>query len=560
MFIVKSMKFWNQLSLTSHANSTGAICLALVVCAGTVVNADTEFTTGSSDPLIQFINEKIQQTWDDNEVEPSEVASDAEWLRRVYLDVIGRIPTVAEVDAFLDNKSESKRSEKIDELLAHPDYVRNFTEVWTNLLIGRNTPDGTSRLGMRKFLRESFARNRPWNEIVYDLVTAEGHYEENGAVNFILAQLQGNPRSEDYHVEATAKLTRVLLGMQVQCTQCHDHPFNDWKQNQFWEFNSFLRQAQRVDHQKYDPESGQMVDDYSELSYRDFDGPVYYEMRNGLMKVAFPNYLGERFEERGVNRREALGKQMAYEDESKTVAKAMVNRMWGHFMGYGFTRPMDDMGPHNMPSHPELLDRLTDEFVKSGYDVKQLAGWICNSQPYNLTSRFNANNDFDNPSAGEVPLFSHMYVKTLTAEQLYDSLLIATNAHKSGTRSYQQSEQQRERWMQDYLRIFGGNEDDEPTLFSGSIPQALLMMNGPLVENAISADKGSYLNTVLTDTRNRSDAMRIQSLFVSALGRIPNGYERSRISKIMAQNPDKLAAYQDLYWALLNSNEFIVNH
>ncbi|MEW4490438.1 DUF1549 and DUF1553 domain-containing protein [Thalassoglobus sp. JC818] len=525
-----------------------------------ICSAETEFSTGSSDPLIQFINDQITQTWEDNEVEPSEVASEAEWLRRVYLDIIGRIPSAEEVDAFLNDTSETKRSVKVDELLAHPDYVRNFTGVWTNLLIGRNTPDGTSRPGMQKFLRESFARNRPWNEIVYDLVTAEGHFEENGAVNFILAQLQGNANSEDYHVEATAKLTRVLLGMQVQCTQCHDHPFNDWKQNQFWEFNSFLRQTRRIDHERYDAASGQMVDDYSELSYRDFDGPVYYEMRNGLVQVAFPNYLGETFEERGINRREELGKMMAYDDESQTVARAMVNRTWAHFMGYGFTRPVDDMGPHNVPSHPELLDRLSEEFVKSGYDVKQLVRWICNTNAYNLTSQFGEANEFDNPAAGEVPLFSHMYVKTMTAEQLYDSLLVATNAHASGAGNYEQSEQQRMRWMQDYLRIFGGNEEDEPTLFSGSIPQALLMMNGPLVQKAIDAEKGSYLHSVLSNSSFRNDSARIQALFVSALGRMPSRNETTQIKKLMQLSRDPLTAYQDLYWALLNSNEFIVNH
>lgn len=535
-----------------------AVMLSCVVTES--VSAQEKFTTGSADPLIQFIDQQIRQTWEDNDVKPSPVADDAEWVRRIYLDILGRIPEAKEVDEFLDNEDVAKRSKKVDELLAHPDYVRNWTEVWTNLLIGRNTPDRTSRPGMRKFLRESFARNRPWNEIVYDLVTAEGHYEENGAVNFILAQLQGNANSEDYHVEATAKLTRVLLGMQVQCTQCHNHPFNEWKQNQFWEFNSFLRQTRRMDHDRYDPESGQMVDDYSELVYRDFTGPVYYEMRNGLVQVAYPKYFEEEISQDAPNRREELGKAMAYDDPTYTVAKAMVNRTWSQFMGYGFTRPVDDMGPHNPASHPELLDRLTDEFVKSGYDVKQLISWICNTEAYNLTSRFNKDNEFDNPAAGEVPLFSHMYLKTLNAEQLYDSLLVATNAHQSGAGNYQQAEQQRERWLQDFLRIFGGNDEDEPTLFSGSIPQALLMMNGPLVEKAISAEKGSYLHTVLSNPQFRNDNSRIQALFVSALGRLPTRYELSALSGRIRSNRDKLAAYQDLYWALLNSNEFIVNH
>lgn len=541
--------------------ATAAFCVVAIqtLAVGTAW-PESKFTTGSADPLIQFINEQITSTWEDNDVKPSPVADDAEWIRRVYLDIVGRIPNASEVDTFLNDKDAGKRSKKVDELLAHPDYVRNYTEVWTNILIGRNTPDRTSRLGMRKFLRESFARNRPWNEIVYELTTAEGHFEENGAVNFILAQLQGNINSEEYHVEATAKLTRIFLGMQVQCTQCHNHPFNEWKQNQFWEFNSFLRQTRRQDHDKYDPESGQNVDDYSELAFRDFGGPVYYEMRNGLIQVAYPKYFDIEISPDTPNRREELGKLMAYNDPNQTVARAMVNRTWSQFMGYGFTRPVDDMGPHNPASHPELLDRLGDEFVKSGYDMKQLIRWICNTEAYNLGSRFNKDNEFDNPSAGEVPLFSHMYLKTMNAEQLYDSLLVATNAHQSGAGNYAQAEQQRERWLRDFLTIFGGNEEDEPTMFSGSIPQALLMMNGPLVEKAISAEKGGYLYNVLANPQFRSDNNKIQALFVSALGRIPSRYELSQMSSAIRSNPNKLGGYQDLYWALLNSNEFIINH
>ncbi|MEZ5943468.1 MAG: DUF1549 and DUF1553 domain-containing protein [Planctomycetaceae bacterium] len=528
--------------------------------ANTVV-AQTKFTTGSSDPLIEYVNERIRLGWEDNEVDPSPAADDAEWIRRVYLDLVGHIPPADKVEEFLSDKDAGKRSKLIDQLIDDPDYVRNFTEIWTNVLIGRNTPDRTSRAGLRKFLRESFARNRPWNEVVYDMVAAEGHFEENGAVNFILGQLQGNINSEEYHVEATARLTRIFLGMQVQCTQCHNHPFNEWKQDQFWGFNSFLRQTRRIDHDKYDPKTGQNEDDYSELAFTDFSGPVYFELRNGLVQVAIPNYLGTEIDPGGeTNRRQELGRLMCHDDPEHTVAKAYVNRMWGHFMGYGFTRPIDDMGPHNPPSHPELLDRLTDEFVKSGYDTKQLARWICNTEAYNLTSQFNRNNEIDAPSAGEVPLFSHMYVKTMQAEQLYDSLLVATAAHRSGAGSFDKAEEQRERWLRDFLRIFGGNEEDEPTLFSGSIPQALLMMNGPLVDKATSGEPGSYLNAVLSDSRLRNDPARVRSLFVSALGRNPTPSELTRLKKMMANSPTPLAAYQDLYWALLNSNEFIVNH
>ncbi|MEO1998061.1 MAG: DUF1549 domain-containing protein, partial [Planctomycetaceae bacterium] len=208
-----------------------------------------KFTTGSSDVLIEFIDAQIRQSWTDNEVTPSEVAEDTEWLRRVYLDIVGHIPPQEALTQFLADRDPAKRSKIIDALLDHPDYVRNWTTVWANNLIGRRTPRRVSRSGLQKFLRQAFGKNRPWNDVVFDLVTGEGHFESEGAVNFMLAQMQNN----DDGVQATAKTTRLFMGIQVQCTQCHNHPFNDWKQDQFWQFNSFFRQLRKVDHRKYDP-------------------------------------------------------------------------------------------------------------------------------------------------------------------------------------------------------------------------------------------------------------------------------------------------------------------
>jgi len=414
---------------------------------------------------------------------------------------------------------------------------------------------------MQKFFREAFTRNRPWNDVVYDLLTAEGHYEENGAVNFLLAQLMGNPGREDYTVEATARATRLLLGTQVQCTQCHNHPFNDWKQAQFWEFDSFLKQIRRVDHRKFDPQSGREVDDYSELVWRNYSGPVYYEQRSGVMEVAYPRYADQEFESGPeVDRREELAKVLAREDPNHQVARAFVNRMWEHFFGVGFTKPVDDMGPHNPPSHPDLLDKLTEDFVKVDYNVKTLAQWITNSLPYHLTSRFNGSNTIDDPSAGEVPLFSHLYVKPLTAEQLYDSLIVATQADRAGAGGYAEAQARRERFLREFLLIFGGNAEDEPSLFSGTIPQALMMMNGPLVQSAISSDKGSYLSKVLWSDVLKSDNDRLRYLYLSALGRNPSSRELKASQAMLRGYRDKEAAYQDIYWALLNSNGFVFNH
>lgn len=411
-----------------------------------------------------------------------------------------------------------------------------------------------SRADLYRFYLRSFHENRPWDEVVFDVVAAEGRHDREGAVNYLLAQME----MADDGVQATAKTTRLFMGIQVQCTQCHDHPFNKWEQDQFWQFNSFFRQLEKDVEQEYNPKTGRMEDKYVSLGRKEFTGPVFFERRNGEMRVAYPQYFEERIPDgTNVNRREQLAKLMTQGDQP-WIAKAMVNRTWAHFMGYGFTRPVDDMGPHNAASHPDLLERLAEEFVKSGYDVKQLVRWITNSEAYHLTSQFGRNNQIDDPAAGEVPLFSHMYVKTMTPEQLYDSLIIATEAHKAGRSSWAEADQKKQQWMQQFVVAFDTDEADEATSFNGTIPQALMMMNSELVKNAISTDKGTYLANVLASKGN--DMAKINQLYESVLGRKPSRNELNKFNEIVRRYPNKLWAYQDMFWALLNSNEFIFNH
>jgi len=513
------------------------------------------FSTGYEGPhagLIRFINEQIRQGWAENEVSPSPPADDAEWLRRVHLDLVGHVPDLETVKAFLADKSVSKRSRMIETLLEDPGYVRHFTTIWTNNLIGRATPQNISRPALQKFLRESFGRNRGWNEIVFDLLSAEGHFERNGATNFLLSHLN------DGAVPATAISARLFLGMQVQCTQCHDHPFNEWKQNAFWEFNSFFKQARAVQHRKYNEKTGRMDFDYFELVREDFDGPVFYERRDGVMKVAYPKFVGVEIPSEGnTNRRLELARLVARGDQP-LLAQAMVNRMWGHFLGYGFTRPVDDMGPHNLPSHPVLLERLAQEFKKANYDLKQLIRWICNSEAYNLTSRMVAGNAKDNPAAGEMPMFSHVYLKSMSVEQLYDSLLVATNAHRSGSGGWENAESRRQEWLQQFVQTFGTDENDESTTFDGTIPQALMMMNGELVQNALNPAKGSTLHDILNSKANPAEKVKL--LYLATLSRPPSSAEMRAANRIMKDAASPLEAFQDLYWALLNSNEFILVH
>ncbi len=513
---------------------------------------------GAEVPLGEFIDQQIRQGWQDNEIEASATASDEEWVRRIYLDLLGRIPTMEEARKFLADESPRKRSVLVEELLEHEDYVRNFTTVWSNNCIGRGAPQRVSRTGMEKFFREAFARNRPWNEIVVDIVTASGHYEENGAVNYTLAQMQ----NADEGVQLTAMTARLFLGLQVQCTQCHNHPFNKWQQDQFWEYNSFFRQVGKIDHRKLDPNTGRMVDDYSEVVWQEFSGPVYYEKRSGVMQVAYPRFEGQEVDPGvGVDRRVEFGKLItqSVDGAPPQIAQAMVNRTWSHFFGYGFTRPVDDMGPHNPASHPDLLDRLSREFVAANYDVKELIRWIVSSEAYALTSQYGDKNKIDDPAAGEVPLFSHMYLKSMQAEQMYDSLIVASNAHKSGQGGWGAQEEQRRRWMQQFVVAFENDENDESTTFNGTIPQALMMMNSELMEKACSIERGSFLFESMSSPGN--EAQKIQELYLAALSRNPTKPEMGKVQKMLkSYGNQKLMGYQDLFWALLNSNEFVFIH
>ena len=514
------------------------------------------------DSPVEFIDEQITASWTVAGVGSSPTADDSEWVRRVYLDVTGRIPSADAVDRFLKDKRLGKRMLLVEELLDGSAYVANWTTIWTNLLIGRgDVSEDVNRPALQRFLRRSFARNRPWSEVVYDLVSAEGDNEENGATNFLLAHLNNEA------VPATAVTARLFLGMQVQCTQCHRHPFNDSKQSQFWELNSCFQQTEVVHQRVVDPKTGR-AKRATQLVSKPLAGPIFYENRQQVMRTALPKVLGVPIDPGSeTNRRQELA-SLVIEGSQSQVARAMVNRMWQHFFGYAFTRPVDDMGPHSPVTHPALLDRLTEDFVASGYDIKQLIRWICNSQPYQLSSRYGETNIADDPAAGAAPLFSRMYVKSMTVEQLYDSMLAATRLDESRGSRWDESEQQRrQEWLLQFVVTYDTEENDETTTFDGTLPQALMMMNGELVQQALSAEGDTYLKRIVTS--RDSETEKIRKLFLAALSRYPTPKELGAFRKLLreqaaAHNGNRqqaqAEALQDLFWAFLNSSEFILVH
>jgi hypothetical protein len=256
-----------------------------------------------------------------------------------------------------------------------------------------------------------------------------------------------------------------------------------------------------------------------------------------------------------VVRRDELGKFMV---ESEYMPKSLANRMWGHFLGYGFTKPVDDMGPHNPATHPELLDYLGTELRQNSFNIKELIRWIALSEAYSLSSKYNSSNKIDDPLMGETPKFSHFYLRQMTAEQLYESLVIATAAEKTQG-SYEEQEKTKQEWLNQFVIAFGNDEGLEATTFNGTIPQALMLFNGDLIKKATSNQPGSFLHQVAGS--NLSAGKKIEYLYKAGLAREPNRAEISIANKLLvARGGDTVAALQDMWWAILNSNEFIMVH
>lgn len=520
---------------------------------------------------VKMINEIIEQGWRDFEIRPASEADDSTWCRRVYLDVIGRVPDQAELSEFVSAKGKDKRAALVDTLLYDDkyteEYASHWSTVWTNILIGQSGGNGRdsmiSRAGMQKYLRDSFARNKPYNQIVFDLVTATGSTKPgtenfNGAVNFLVDKV-----NEEKGVLATSSTSRIFLGQQVQCTQCHNHPFNQWKQQMFWEFNSFFRQTRSL--RRF--VEGTRDIDHAELIDEDFAGEandpedalVFYELRNGLTRVAYPVFtdgtaIGVSGFVSDIKRRGELGRMML---ASENMDKMGVNRMWSLFLGFGFTKPVDDLGPHNPASHPELLEKLGAEFRENSYDLKKLITWITLSRSYNLAPILGSSNEIDDPSIGEMPKFSRFYLRQMSAEQLYQSLVTATDASSQG--SYEEQERQRNRWLQQFVVAFGTDEGDEATTFNGSIPQALMLFNGDLTKKAISTSGGSFIDRLSKTGKSPRD--RVNNLFLAGLARRASKKEMTIAGQLMAaRKGNEKEMLQDMWWAILNSNEFIMQH
>lgn len=514
--------------------------------------------------MVNVINTKLETGWKDNKLAASEPCTDYEFIRRASLDIVGRIAKPEEVVQFMKDPQQSRRTMLIDRLLKSPDYPRHWANVWTNWLLSRSGTfgRGTYHEQLATWMEDQYAQNLPHSEVVKKLITAKGKNTDNPEVNFILAHLgemvPQNRRGEDGMFEMvpiTSRITRLFLGVQTQCTQCHDHPFDaNLRQEQFWGVNAFLRQVGRNGQPPMPQMRRQMGYPMLELTENEKlnpNGVVAYEKRNGVIKEIDARFIDGKRPAKDGSRRDELARLVL---ESPNFPKATVNRMWAVFFGKGFCNPVDDFNEQNAVSNPELLAELGEKFKHYGFDNKKLIRWICNSEAYQLSCVANSTND---KQEHEV-YFSRMLMKALSPEQLFESLMIATQSDQGKDAQ----REQRDKWLDDLVSSFGDDEGNEVT-FNGTIVQALMMMNGDNINKAImQTEKGAVAWSMKS---GRTPDQVINNLYLAALNRPVGPKELVRIKEKFPLRPmfrDKTpeAPYQDLLWALVNSNEFMLNH
>jgi hypothetical protein len=550
----------------------GLLCLAVVVpglCAEPPADKKAE-----RDPyaLAARLDRRIEKQWEANKVVPAPLASDTEFLRRVYLDLAGRIPRTAEVRDFLEDKDPAKRRRIVEALLGISDnlkdnkglerlYVSNFTNMWRAVMLPPSNNQQVQALApqMEAWLRRRIRENVPYDKMVRDLLTAEvgGQFGPRGTpANQIDPNAYAFYQANEMKPEnLAAASSRLFLGIKLECAQCHNHPFAKWKREQFWEFASFF--ASVAPQQPRQPRGGPM------------------QPANGkeLRELKIPNTTPEKT----VQARFLDGKEPEWKEDSVSravladwmtssknpyFARAMANRLWAHFFGIGIIDPVDEFGEDNQPSHPELLDELGKAFADSGFDAKFLIRAIMATRAYQTTS------EMTDKSQEDLRLFARVALKGLTPEQLFDSLALATGYKGDSaavtTRRFQNGSARGE-----FLTKFA-NFSDRRTEYQTSILQALMLMNGKFVADADTVDLANEnafgTLTAIYDAPAPSLATtkgKLDALFLATLSRPMRAEEESRLVRYVDKggpSGDSKKALADVFWTLLNSSEFILNH
>lgn len=492
---------------------------------------------GAEEPSwAELIDSHIQARLDAAGVARVSLADDAEFLRRVYLDVHGVVPPASEAVRFLDSSDPDKRSRLIEQLLADTRFGEHLADEWRRRLISplaneiRMQPDRFAA-----WLAERFNSHAAWDRIVFELLTAEGTMEQNPAVSYLI---------EGRHPLSVTDLTdltsRYFLGVRLNCAQCHDHPFVDWTRQDYWGMAAFFAPIQTPGRPKVVYLAGIRDDPRMTLAtLADAD------ILEGFL-LQPPTFLGG---EKPLSAEPAIYRQTLARwmtaPENPYFARAAVNRTWWKLFGRGLVQPVDDMHSGNPPSHPELLDALAQRFIASGFDLKALYRGIMSSRTYQQTSRPGEHPD------REAELFARMSIKVLSAEQLYDSLVrvLGPPARAKGIDA-------RLGARTEFTQFFAVGGEPDPLRYERGIPHLLRLMNSPQF-----GGRNIFALAAQTASPGRTADEVVDELFLTVLSRRPTAAERELVRDHLRQpRSSREGAYQELLWALLMSSEFALNH
>ncbi len=491
-------------------------------------------------PLARHIDEALDTCLRAEKVTPSPRCDDAEFVRRVYLDITGHIPSAEKAAAFIDDRTPNKRAKLIDELLASREYGKHQADIWQSLLLQRTSDNRFISFDrMTEWLEKGFNANKPWDQMVRDILTAEGDLEKNGAVTYFLANLTPD--------KLTDNATRVFLGVQLQCAQCHNHPFTKWKQDEYWGMAAFFTKVRLNGNPRQAAREGGTLSISENGRGRPIRLPV-------SAKRVPPKFLqGEQPKLTSSDAYRPVLARWMTSPQNPYFSRAMVNRLWAQFFGRGLVNPIDDMHEGNPPSHPQLLAELSAQFAASGFDIKQLIRALCNSDAYQRTSKPSAGNPDAAPE-----LFSRMAIKVLTPEQLYDSLVQVLGVpnpenfrRRPGVAAAARFRNLTPRML--FVAFFKGEENAEPTEYQAGIPQVLRLMNSPQLNNT------AMLVPLLKS--GKTPEQIVEHLYLATLSRRPTDQELQRtLALVRKQANEPRQAYGDILWVLLNSSEFTLNH
>jgi len=484
---------------------------------------------------------------------------DERFLRRVSLDIIGRLPTPEEVTAFSLDPAADKRTTIVAKLLGDLRFGGNWGRYWRDVIMYRKSEErlqfAGSMASIEPYLIESFNQNKPWSHITTEFVTATGNGTENGACALIIVQ-QGQPE------EIVGEVSRIFLGVQIQCAQCHDHPTDRWTREQFHQLAAFFpriasrpnQQTREISIVATDVEPRQlfrrpmMNRGIGTLEHRMSD-PKNPQSEGKLMQpVLFATGDNLPIGTPDAERRGSLAKWIT-EKENPYFAKAFVNRMWSELTGEGFYEPIDDIGPDRHATAPKALEYLAREFADTGYDLKWLFRVITATAMYQLPS---------SPRRGpEDPPMQHNVAQRLRADQVFDNLLLVLEASEPapppgvlGPAALRFAGPRRQ-----FTTAFGYDPSTRRDEIQSSIPQALAMMNSPLIAGALRGTGNTMLARKLAAIND--DSSLVQELYLRVLGREASQSELATCQQFVKEVNNRTEAFEDVLWGLINSAEFL---